>query len=107
MEALLPGSAPDTGYLMAERARRMCAPVVLFDAVLDSNSASSCSADMDAERYLARTYELYALEGELMVAHRYSSGSFLWRMHKKREAGGWADCVRRLDSSLPSAHSIA
>jgi hypothetical protein len=101
LEALVGICAPDTGYRLAAAARRRGLSAYLLPVVEPHAAAERWGVD-SALADVAREFELFSFDGRPAVAHRYSSGSAVWRTPRGADDRFWRDRLQQADRELAS-----
>ena len=99
LEAWFGVCGPDTGYRLARAARDAGKPPVLFTEVTPDDRKL---AGQPAARELANDFELFVHRGRPMIAHRYSTRSWLWRTARGADRAHFYDCIERLEAEIAS-----
>jgi hypothetical protein len=88
--------APDTGWLIAERARKLGLKAVLFKEVLPDDSLLFGQPWKSGGEILAREFELFSDSGEIFLTHLYSSGAYVWRTDQGQEKEVWLSALENV-----------
>ena len=102
LENLLGLCSHDTGWQIAEQARRNKLKAVLFRAVLADDNVLGSTFNCFKE--LAGQFELYYYENEPILTHKYSTGSRVWRTSRGSDIDFWQQCVKNFQKELTEIH---
>jgi hypothetical protein len=91
---------PDTGWRIAERARERDERSVVFRALLNGAKSFGLPAleGLPAFQSLVADYELYTLDGQLFMTHKYGTGSRPWRTARGGDVAFWRQCIASLEA---------
>ena len=99
-EGMLGVFSPDTGWFLADEARRKGLKTIQFDAVLPGSSALPHLADTEPWQTLAGHYELFTHEDEPILTHKYGSAGWHWKTVLGPDKATWKRCIEQVETTL-------
>jgi hypothetical protein len=91
LEKLTGVCSKDTGWKIAEKARKYHFKSVLFKAVSPHEVVPESKSD--SFKTLAGQFELYYYNNEPILTHKYSTGSAVWKTEKGSDINFWRQCI--------------
>ena len=87
-------SSPDTGNKIIEVLRKNNVIPICFEAKYSNDIKSEYNLSM-----LAREYEVFFLNDELIMTHMYGSGVFYWKTKKGSDIRYWTSLITQIEKS--------
>ncbi len=91
--------APDTGWLIAEEARKREMKSILFDTAQSHETRLVHKSAVPAFQDLASHYELFSYKDELMVTHKYGTRSWPWKTRFGNDEAYWRTCIKLIEET--------
>jgi hypothetical protein len=95
LEKIIGVCSPDTGNRIARKAKKEKIKAVLFRAVLPDEFKSQ---ESEALKNLAVDFELYYLDDEPILTHKYGTGSWVFRTARGRDSSYWRKLIQIFES---------
>ncbi len=92
----------ETGWRIAQQARKNKIQSILFDAVFPNETSLAPSSAIDAFEQLASEFELYYYRNEPVLTHKYSTGSKSWQTGCGHDVKFWKKCIEQFESEIDS-----
>jgi hypothetical protein len=99
LESILGICGPDTGWLLADAARKEKMPVSLFTEMTPVSPLLETFADPEPLLNLIEQFECYEFQGELFMTHKYGTLSPLWKTARGRDSDYWYRLIHHLETS--------
>ncbi len=97
LEKITGVTSPDTGREIIETFRKEGFDALNFHARYSSDISGECTG---TQSELAKLYELYFFNDELIMTHMYGSGVFHWRSEKGNDVQYWKDLITKIEKTL-------
>ena len=94
LEKLTGISSPDTGNKIIEILRKNNFTPICFEAKYSNDIKSGENIIC-----LAREYEVFFLNNELIMTHMYGSGVFYWKTRKGSDINNWTSLITQIEKS--------
>ena len=88
IESFMGVCSKDTGWKIAKNAKRQDTKSVVFDSMMNTNIPKS-----NVFFEIAKEFELYYLDGEQFMAHKYSTHATTWKTKKGNDNAYWNKCI--------------
>jgi len=98
-EKILGVFAPDTGWRIAEKAKKQGLQSILFKAMLPQNVNSTPDAKGRALIDLASQYELFFYDDEPVLTHKYGSSNWPWKTKFGHDENFWRECIKEIEEN--------
>jgi len=98
LERIFAGCSPDTGWRIAARIKRDGQLALPFETVFPEYCDVFPEERRDIGYELSNNYELYSYQGEVMMSHKYSNRSWLWRTPHGDDLANWQNSVAAFDN---------
>ena len=97
LENILGVVGPDTGFLIAETARKKRRIAHVFDEIYHTDNMFA-SDSLPEVCEVARQFELYAFEGEYFMTHMGKTKYFLYETAYSYDDAYWYRCIDRMEA---------
>ena len=98
MEHVFGVFSQDTGWRIAEQARKNQLKSIQFSVVTQTESELVTPANMTGVyQELAGQYELYGYDKQAIMTHKYGTGVKSWKTEKGKSEDFWFDCIEKID----------
>lgn len=97
LENILGVVGPDTGFLIAETARKKRRIAHVFDEIYHTDNMFASDA-LPEVCEVARQFELYAFEGEYFMTHMGKTKYFLYETPYSYDDAYWYRCIDRMEA---------
>ena len=94
LEKIIGVCSPDTGCRIARRAKKNKIKAILFQAVLPDELPENESETL---KNISAEFELYYLNDEPILTHKYGTGSWVYRTAKGHDSSYWRRQIRSFE----------
>ena len=89
--------SPDTGYLIANEAKRKGLKSVVFDTVTENDIHLAKQSEIEIFCELASQYEFFYYNGDPFAVHKYGSAGWPWRTKRGHDESHWRKCIKEFE----------